>query len=101
MNARTQGRRQRGGQWFPAPPFETCVPLFHAWPTGCCIHPILHFKNMVLLLAFGPSFWFLAPLLLNPGDGPARNPLNALPLMNKSQLTQNFKLILNHKQEQK
>jgi len=22
------------------------------------------------LLVFGPSFWFLAPLLLNPGDGP-------------------------------
>jgi len=22
------------------------------------------------LLVSGPSFWFLAPLLLNPGDGP-------------------------------
>jgi len=28
------------------------------------------------LLVLGPFFWFLAPLLLNPGDGPAcRDPM--------------------------
>ena len=59
-----QGRRQRGGQWCPAPPF-------HVWPPCCCIHPTLYFKNVVPLLFFCPSIWFLASLLLNLGDGPA------------------------------
>jgi len=27
-----QGRRQRGGQWFPAPPFEICAPHFTFGP---------------------------------------------------------------------
>ena len=49
-----QDRRQREGQWCPAPPF-------HVWPTGCCIYPILYFKSVAPLLVFGPSFWFLAP----------------------------------------
>ena len=35
------------------------VPGLHVWPPGCCIHPIQYFKNV-------------APLLLNPGDGPAQ-----------------------------
>jgi len=67
-----QGRRQRGGQWCPAPPFEIGSPPFHVWPTGCCIRPILYFKNLSPLLALGSSFWFLALLLLNPGGGLAR-----------------------------
>ena len=67
-----QGRRQRGGQWCPALPFEIGAPSFRVWPPDCCIHPILYLKNLAPLLVFGPSFWFLAPLLLNPGDGPAQ-----------------------------
>jgi len=66
-----QGRRQRGGQWWPASPFKIGAPPFHVWPTGCCIHPVLYFKNVP------PPFWFSAPpsvfwpsLLLNSGDGP-------------------------------
>ena len=39
-------------------------PPFHVWPPGCCTHPIQCFLNVP------PPFWFLAPLLLNPGDGP-------------------------------
>jgi len=34
---------------------------------------MLHFKNVAPLLFFGPSFWFLAHLLLNLGDGPGYN----------------------------
>jgi len=66
----SQGRRQRGGQWCPAPAFEIGAPLFHVWLPGCCIHPILYFKNVPPLLVFGPSFGFWPTLLLNPGDGP-------------------------------
>jgi len=47
----------------PGPPFEIGAPPFHVWPPGCCIHPIMYLKNV-------PPFWFLAPLLLNPIDGP-------------------------------
>jgi len=42
------GRRQRGGQWCLASPFEIGAPPFHFWPPGCYIHPTLHFKNMAL-----------------------------------------------------
>jgi len=54
----------------PGRPFEIGVPPFHVWPTGCCMHPILYFKNVSPLLVSSPSFWFLATLLLHPGDGP-------------------------------
>jgi len=40
---------------------------FHLWASGCCIHPILYFKMVT-------PFWFLAPLLLNPIDGPDCEP---------------------------
>ena len=59
-----------GGQWCPTPQCEICAPHFTFGPSGCCIHPIQYFKNVPPLLVFGPSFWFLAPLLLNLGDGP-------------------------------
>jgi len=56
-----QSRRQREGAVVPGPPFEIGSPPFHVWPTGCRIHPILHFKNVAppfgfwpLLLVFGP-----------------------------------------------
>jgi len=49
-----QGRRQRGGQWCPAPHLKS-VPPFHVWPPDCCIHPTPHLKNLA------PPFWFLAP----------------------------------------
>ena len=65
----SSGPSPAGGPVVPAPHLKS-VPPFHDCPTGCCIHPILHFKNVALLLDFGPSFWLLAPLLLNPGDGP-------------------------------
>jgi len=68
--ANTQGCRQRGPV-VPGPPVWNRCPPFHVWPTSCCIHPILYFKNVPPLLVFGPSFCFLAPLLVNPGDEPA------------------------------
>jgi len=51
----------------PGPPFKIGAPPFHVWPPvathiQCCI------------LKCGPPFWFLAPLLLNPGDGPGSIP---------------------------
>ena len=39
----------------PGPPIWNRCPPFHVWPTGCCIYPILYFKNVP------PPFWFLAP----------------------------------------
>jgi len=39
-----QGRHYREEQWCPVPPFKICAPLFHVWPPGCCIHPILYWK---------------------------------------------------------
>ena len=42
---------------------KSVTPISRLAP-GCSIHPIPHFKNV------GPPFWFLSPLLLNPGDGP-------------------------------
>jgi len=66
-----QSRSQREGQWCPASLFEICVPPFDVWPHGCCIHLIQSFQNVAPLLVFGPSFWFLTPLLLYPGDGAA------------------------------
>jgi len=66
-----QGRRQREGQWCPAPPFEIGAPHFTFGPlVATCIQYCI-FKMWPPLLVFGPSFWFLAPLLLIPGDGPA------------------------------
>ena len=47
------------------PPHFTFGPLVAAYIQ----HSI--FKMWPLLLVFGPSFWFLAPLLLNSGNGPA------------------------------
>jgi len=50
-----QGRRQRGGQWFPAPPFEICAPISRLAPW------LLHTSNTVFLKCGPPSgFW---PLL--------------------------------------
>jgi len=58
-----QGRRQRGGSGARPLVWNRCLP-FHGWPTGCCIHPILYFKNVA------PPSGFWPPLLLHPGDGP-------------------------------
>jgi len=60
----------RGEQWCLTPHLKSVPPHF-PFAHCCCIHPILYFKNVAPLLVFGPSFWFLSPLLLNPGDGPA------------------------------
>jgi len=49
-----------GGPVVPGAPFEIGASPFHVCPTGCCIHPILYFKNVAPLLVFD-SFWFLAP----------------------------------------
>jgi len=48
-----QGRRQRGGQWCPAPPFEICAPLSRLAPW------LLHISNTVFLKC-APPFWFFA-----------------------------------------
>jgi len=63
-----QGRRQRGGQWCPAHPFEICAPHFTFGPLVAAYIQYSILKMWPPLLVFGPSFWFLAPLLLNPGD---------------------------------
>jgi len=49
----------------PSPLLKSVATPFHAWPTGCWIHPILYFENVV------PPFWFLAPHSAHPGDGSA------------------------------
>jgi len=46
------------------PPHFTFGPPVAAYVQYCIL------KMWPPLLDFGPSFWFLAPLLLNPGDGP-------------------------------
>ena len=51
QSAGNQGRRRRGGQWCPVPPF-------HVWPPGCYIYPILCFKNVALRSVF----WLLLVL---------------------------------------
>ena len=57
-----QGRRQRGVQWCPVPPF-------HVWPPGCCIHPMQYFSNVPPLLFFGPPCCYnLATGLSMPWD---------------------------------
>jgi len=64
-----QGRRQRGASG-ARPPFEICDPPFDVWPL---VAPYIQYrilKMWVPHLVFGPSIWCLAPLLLNPGDGP-------------------------------
>ena len=68
MSAR-QGRRQRGGSGAQLPIWNRYTP-FHVWPPGCCLHPILYFKNVIPPSGFWPLLVF-DPLLLNPGDGPA------------------------------
>jgi len=65
-----QGRRVRGGSGAWPHHLKSVPPPFYVGPTGCCIHPILYFKNVA------PPFWFLAPLLLNPGDGPGAQPMS-------------------------
>jgi len=59
-----------GGGSGARPPFEIGAPPFHVWPLGCCMLPILYFKNVAPFWFLTPSFVFLPPLLLNPGDGP-------------------------------
>jgi len=58
------GPSPAGGQWFPAPPFEICDPHFTFVPLVAAYIQYTIFKMW-------PPFWFLAPLLLYPGDGPA------------------------------
>jgi len=57
------GKEMPHRQWCPAPPFEIGAPHFTLAPR------LLHTSNTVFLKC-GPPLWFLAPLLLNPGDGP-------------------------------
>ena len=54
----TQGYRQQGEQWCSVLPFTICVLPFHVWHPGCCMHPILYFKNVTPLL-------YLASLSVN------------------------------------
>jgi len=49
-----QVRRQWGGQWCPALPFEIGAPPFYIWARGSRILSILYFKNVPPLLLFGP-----------------------------------------------
>ena len=42
-------------------PFEIGAPPFHVWPPGCCIHPILYFKNVPPPFGFWPLFVVFGP----------------------------------------
>jgi len=46
------------------PPFEICAPHF-------TFSPLVATYIQYSILKMWPPFWLLAPLLLNPGDGPA------------------------------
>jgi len=56
------GPSPAGGPVVPGPPF-------HVWPPVAAYVQYCIWKVWPPLLVFGPSIWFLAPLLLNPGDG--------------------------------
>ena len=56
-----QGRRQRGPV-VPGPPIWNLCPKFHVWPL---VAPYIQYRILKIWAS-----WFLAPLLLNPGDGP-------------------------------
>ena len=66
-----QGVVSGEGSGSRAPHLKSVPPLFHVWPSGCCIHPILYFKNVAPFCFFAPPSVFWSPLLLNLGDGPA------------------------------
>jgi len=55
------GRRQRGGQWCPVPPFEIGAPHFMFGPPVAAYIQYCILKMWPPLLVFGPSFSFLAP----------------------------------------
>ena len=65
-----QGRRQRGCSGAGSPIWNRCPPHFTFGPPAAAYIQYCIFKMWPPLLVFGPSFWFLAPLQLNPGDGP-------------------------------
>ena len=52
--ARKIDKLASGGPVVPGPPIWNRCPPFHVWSPGCCIYPILCFKNVA------PS-WFLTP----------------------------------------
>jgi len=62
------GPSPAGGPVVTGPPFEIGSPPFHVWPLIATY--IQH-----CILKMWPPFWFLAPLLLNPGGGPAYVPV--------------------------
>jgi len=56
----SQGRRQRGGSGAGSP-FDICSPSFHVWSPGCCIHPMLYFKNVAPHSGFWPLHLVFVP----------------------------------------
>jgi len=54
-----------GGQWCPAPHLKSVNPHFMFCPLVAAYIQYSIFKMW-------PPFWFLAPLLLYPGNGPAQ-----------------------------
>ena len=68
---RPTGPSPAGGSVVPGPPhLKSVPPNFTFGPPVAAYIQYCIFKMWPPLLVFGPSFWFLAPLLLNPGDGP-------------------------------
>jgi len=64
------GSSPAGGQWCPAPHLKSVSPISRMGPPVAAYIQYCIWKMWSPLLVFGPSIWFLAPLLLNPGDGP-------------------------------
>jgi len=71
LTALDQGRRQREGQWCQPPHLKSVPPHFTFGPPVAAYIQHCILKIWPPLLVFGPSFWFLPPLLLHPGDRPA------------------------------
>jgi len=75
LYGKTQGRRQRGGQWCPSRHLKSVPPISRLPPW------LLHTSNTVFkkvppLLVFDPLSVFCPHLLLNPGAGPGKTALN-------------------------
>jgi len=68
LQNQAQGRRQRGYQWCPPPPFEICTPHFTFGPLVAAYIQYSIFKMWPPFCFLAPPSDFWPPLLLNPGN---------------------------------